>query len=321
MQLSLHIGENIWRKTGVVPKQLATMLRGGLVSANPQTVAVAASIASNMRNENKNVFAGVTGEDEIVKAADNYAYQIDVLGKSAQDAALAVAGLNDPTVKRAMGEADPVRNKFIADLHKVDMDTTFQRALGVEGGWFTSARGQFPNARVKAEAQRTFNEIALQHFEQYQNPGAAQHHAEREVSRLYGVNHGQIMKFPPNKAYPTVAGKHDYILEQARDDIEAYTGLQIPIEQVWLEPLPTGETAQAFRTGQRVPYQAFFTKHVNGFEVLDFVKGADGQPRKFVADPAAARRKQDQAAATEQQNYRAGGDARRVIDIQMTGGF
>jgi len=319
----LHVGVEIWQKTGIVPKQMATMLRGGLVSADPNTVAVAASVAANMLNPNRNVFAGVPGEEQIVQAADNYTYQIDVLGKNAQEAAIAVANLNNPTVKKAMGESDPVRNKFVADLRKVNIEDTFVKALGLEGGWFSSDRGQFPNDRVKAEAQKTYNEIALQHFEQYQNPATALHHAEREVSRFYGVNHGQIMKFPPNKAYPAVNGSQDYVLEQAREDVVAYTGLDIPIDRVWLEPSPTGQTAQAFRAGKRVPYELHFIKKVNGFDVYDFVKAAGGKPRLFVADVTRARAAQDANAARQQKNWRGAGesDFDRAFSTPVTGGY
>jgi len=295
----LHIGAEIWAKTGVVPKQLATLLRGGLASPDPTTVGYSSSVAMNMLAKNRNVFAGVTGESDIVKAADNYAYQINVLGRPAKDAAIQVANLNNPAVKTALGENDPARVAFAKTLtgsgttSGVNITNVLNSALGTDYSSlnpFSPSRPTFANERVKAEAARTYSEIAMQHFEQFRDPGAAQHHAEREMSRFYGVNNGRIMKFPPNNAYPLVGGSQDYILNQAREEVVKLSGLDIPIGQVWLEPSPDGRTAEAFRNGQRVPYEVHYLRHVNGHEIYDVVKGAGGKPRLFVADVERARR-------------------------------
>ena len=48
---------------------------------------------------------------------------------------------------------------------------------------------------------------------------------------LRRLSNGVLAKYPPERTYPDVDGKHDYVYRQAADDIKAATGAEIDPEE------------------------------------------------------------------------------------------
>ena len=125
-----------------------------------------------------------------------------------------------------------------------------------------------------------FAELASEHFGDYGDKDRAQAWATSQMKKLYGVSNGVLMKYPPERTYPDVDGKHDYVYRQAADDIKAATGAEIDPKSIYLMPIPT-LTAQAFRTGQPTPYALHYVEKVNDQPMHKVIHG-----KAFVADPA-----------------------------------
>lgn len=306
-----------WQRTGILPKAGATMLRGGLIGTDPKIVATAASVASNMLKENPNAFAGVEGGDEIGKAAANYAHYVDDLGLTADQAAQKIALQNSPEFQAKVNANAPARTAFQTklignaktagvDVEKIINDSVLGSA-GPGGlrdlvNWTT--RGRFTAPQL-AEAKQTFTELALDHYDRYNDPQAAQAYASRQITRFYGVEGGRLLKFPASKAYPEIAGSREYLFDQAKELVDQFTGLKVPKEDVFLQPTGSGSTAAAFRAGRAVPYEVHYITRENGQAVYHFIPG-----KVFIADIDRARRDAAKNARRAEQSQRA---ARRAL--------
>lgn len=276
----MQVALNIWQRTGVLPDGGAVKLRGGLVSTDPNQVAMAASIAANMLQRNPNAFAGVEGGSEIEQSAALYGHYVNDLGLTAQDAAQKVAQRNAPEVRRRVDVNKPATDAFRAKLRKNDVGNMLSNTFG---GWFTIDPEFTAPEQVNAAAQ-DYADFAIEHYEQHGDEGAAQAYAMQQMKKLYGAVNGRLMKFPPTRAYPPVMGSHDYIFQQAAGDIQRATGRKIAPDKIYLMPIPT-RTAQAFRAGRPVPYSIHYIDTVGGQQVYRTIPG-----QEFTADIGRAQR-------------------------------
>ena len=78
-----------------------------------------------------------------------------------------------------------------------------------------------------------------------------------DMSKLYGVSEvsgsDTIMKFPPEKYYPSIAGSHDYIREVALADART-----VDKDAMNVMLVPTKETADDIRTKQPPRYALYY---------------------------------------------------------------
>lgn len=290
------IALRIWDRTGILPKQGAIMLRGGLVSTDPAQVAASASVASNMLERNPNAFAGVDGGEEIGIAASNYAHYVDDLGMTAQQAANTIATQNSPEFKAKAKADEPTRNKFIDKVRGtgktpgIDIQAALNNALQGElgyietglniatfGGYKRARNGAFTSNAQVAEANQTFLELALVSYDKNHDEGAAIKYATDQMTRFYGVDRGRLMKFPASKAYPQIMGSREYIYDQAKEEVDKFAGFAVPKENIWL--VPTTSAADAFRAGRPVPYEVHYTTERDGQKVYHVIPG-----KSFIAD-------------------------------------
>ncbi len=301
-----------WQRTGILPTRGAQMIRGGLVSTDPNQVAAAASIASNMLKQNPNAFAGVDGGEEIGKAAAAYAHYVDDHVLTSQEAANKVAQMNSPEYQAKVQADKPAREQFQLSLlgDKTHPGINIEKVLndevlgkqGVIGGVYHyfagSDRGTFTDTQ-KAEANQTYTELALDHYDKFHDPAAAQAYAARQMGRFYGVEGGRLVKFPPSKAYPDIMGSREYVYDQAKQFVDHAAGFPVPKENIILQPAASGATAQAFRQGKPTPYEILYKTQVNGQDVYHHIPG-----KLFVADVDQARKDAAQKARAYEQKSR-----------------
>lgn len=301
----LAIGLRAWQRTGILPTQVGTMLRGGLVGTNPEQVKAAASVASNMLKENPNAFAGVNGGDEIGKAAANYAHYVDDLGMTDDEAANKIAQQNSPEYQAKIKADDSQRQQFITSLtgDKTHASTiNIQKIVGGSPSLLGRIEGQTSvslTPEQNAEARQTYLELALDHFDKFHDPSAAQSYAERQVQRLYGIEGGRFVKYPASKAYPQINGDNSYIYNQAKEFVDKAAGQSVPTKDIWLVPTASGSTAQAFRNGAPPPYEVHYITHQDGQAVYHVIPG-----KVFMVDMNKARADAAKSAAAYERSLR-----------------
>jgi hypothetical protein len=259
-----------------------------------------------MIKQNPNAFAGVEGGEEIGKAAANYAYYVDNLGMTAPEAATKIANQNSPEFQAKIKADQPKRDAFGKQLKETNIQSLVNSAVGGGGAfaaYFGGTRGEFAVPMQVNEAHQTYSEIALNHYDQFHDEGAAQEYAKRQIGRLYGIENGRLVKFPSSKAYPEVMGSRDYVYDQAAELVSKYVGFEVPKENVVLQPTASGSTANAFRAGKPAPYEVHYFTEKNGQRVYHVIPG-----KTFVADLDEARRKAALVArGVEQRRRETGG--------------
>jgi hypothetical protein len=272
---------DVWQRTGILGKAGGVALRGSMISTDPNQVSAGASIASNMLARNPNAFAGVEGGEEIERNALLYGHYVNDLGYSPQDAAARVAQQNSPEMRRKIQMGQPEVAAFRKEVQKTNVQSVLGRALDTT--WF-DGRPTFAGPEQRQAAAQDYADLAADHFQRYGDSSAAQAFALAQMKRLYGVVNGQLMKYPPTRAYPAIAGSQSYIFEQAAADIKSVTGRTVDPKNVYLLPVPTA-TAEAFRAGKAPPYEVHYIDQVGGQNVYRVLNG-----QAFYADPNAAAR-------------------------------
>lgn len=321
-------GLSVYSRTGIVPDATATMLRGALVSTNPQQVESAANIAANMMTRNPNVFAGVPGQSSLENAGSMYSHFTNDLGMSGQDAAKKIADMNSPDYQAKVKVRNDDVKAFQQDLAsptKSDALAVLQKALIPRSGPLNMWSG--PNINAMQPEQKgamllDYAELASDHFAQYGDKDAAKAYATAQMSKMYGVSNGALMKFPPEKAYPPVNGSTSYVYDQAAAAVKDRTGIDVAAKDVFLVPLPGGLTSEAFKAGRPPPYAVGYTHPVNGVPTPDILLGSNGKRAGFVADPApliAAQHAAAQEGALHADNIRQGVNA--IIPTLPQGGI
>jgi hypothetical protein len=267
-----------WQRTGILPTAGAVMLRGGLVSSDPNQVGEAAAVASNMIHANPNAFAGAEGQTDIEHAAVAYSHYIYDLGMSPKDAANRIATENDPKFKEKFKYNDPVTIENLNTLRKNGVNATQAFGGGVT----------FPNQDALNEANQTYYDEIRTELNRGSDINAAMAQAKAQLQKVYGPNAlGHIVKYPPERSYPQINGSWDYIYHDAQRTVKQETGRD-PIH-VNLMPIP-GVTDEDFRNGRPARYRVIYSYNVNGQTVVDSVPG------QFAADVGQANRAASEAA-------------------------
>jgi Phage tail lysozyme len=305
---------DVWQRTGILGKAGAVALRGTLISTDPAQVSAGASIASNMLARNPNAFAGVEGGDEIERSALLYGHYVNDLGASPQDAARRVAEQNAPEMRRKIAMGQPEVAAFRKTIQGADVAGTLGRALDTT---YFGGTPSFVGPEQRQAASQDYADLAADHFARYGDSSAAQSYAMAQMRRLYGVVNGRLMKYPPTRAYPVIAGSQQYVFDQAAADIRTVTGRTVDPKNVYLMPVPTA-TAEAFRKGDAPPYEVHYVDQVDGQNVYRVLTG-----KVFYADPSGVARAAGEAnqarLAKERQDYLAREQFQRGATIARFG--
>lgn len=261
----------MWEQTGILASQAVIGLRGGLVSTDPRQVRASANIAGNMLRRDPNAFAGVSGGEEIEKAALAFNHYVFDLGMSPADASARIGRENTPEFRAKIKVGQPVLDEYRKRIRKTGADNA---ALAL-GGSFAS-RGR------QAEANSTYTELTLSNLNDGHDLATAQAIAAKQMKKIYGVSRdGKIRKYPPERAYPAVGGSFDYIYRDAAVAVSKATGRTVDPSQVHLSAI-AGVTDDDMRNGRPARYGVIYEHEVKGQKVRDVVPGY------FTADVASA---------------------------------
>lgn len=259
--------QSIIDRTGMMPENAGSAIRGQLLSRDPAQVLQAATLASNAMARNPNVFTPLDGAEDIERAGTMLDYYVNTLGLPAEEAGQRLMADNDPQRPgRIRPDAEALR-LFAKDTR--DRFSAASIVARMPGG-----RGR-SIARVQELAVlEDFQAIASENFRLYGDEGAARHVAQREINRLYGVTaNGTFTKYPPENIYPAVNGSHDYLYDQAAERVQLTAGREVRPEDTFLMPLPT-VTAEAWRRGEQPAYSLGYRYEVDGQQVYDILPGA-----------------------------------------------
>lgn len=313
---------DVWSKTGILAPSGAVALRGGLISTDQERVLASATLAGNMLASNPNAFAGVTGQADLEKAGSIFNHMVNERGLTPEEAAQRIAQENDPQYRAKIKVTDQAVADFQKDLFKSDQTAAILDAF--DPGYLSSEPGMPVLPAQRQALLSDFVEAAADAYRMTGDPEAAKAVATTAIKKQWGVSRGALVKFPPEKAYPSSGSEddpHGYVYAQAAQDVFTATGKAVASDDVFLAPLPGGQTAESFRQGKLPPYQLVYrhTDPASGQTVFDVLPGKKG----FVPDVKKAQDavSSDRLKKLEEENatarYQAWQDQKKQYDMQM----
>lgn len=282
--------DSIVTRTGIVPPSVSTQIRGAFVSPDPQKVAAGARMAVSLMSRNRNIFAGEQGREDIEGNATKYEHYSELWGP--EGAAQRLAQENDPAFKARVPTLKG------DDLDKIVKDNVRATDIGKEfGSWWSNAKVGF-TLETKLQATRDYEEVFKDELLKTANGDVneARKQAFRKLKNLYAPTNvngsNTVMRFAPEgaAAYKGIDNVSDKIAAQAVEAIKNSTGQVVNRKDLVLAPVPFGQTASVYDTGEPPPYYLFY-RTPNGLETA---KGA------FVADP---QRMRDEISAERQKAF------------------
>lgn len=271
-QMAVTTGAFI-EQSGYVPKKVAAAIRNGITSQDPAQVASSLAEAANIYERAPTAVDHMDGGSEIRDAAASFRHLLDDRGMSAEQAAQRIIEQRSPEAKRNAAVLDKSAEDFIKKQREGGLSPILNAFnppgwTGAPEAGFTPALGEAMLADYLEIAREKFVGPALG------DPEVAKAQALAELKTLYDVTRVSgsptLMKFPPEKSYPTVRGSHDYLREAAMADAQEASG-GMDVTGIALESTP--DTAADIRAGRLPRYRLRFSTDENGQAVWHEVLG------------------------------------------------
>jgi hypothetical protein len=220
-------------RTGMVPSGAGTALRGALVSNDPAKVAPALTIASNLINKNPNALTGISGQDDIEKAATSFQHYVEHYGMTADAAAKEIIKQQAPEYKA--DRAAKIKNEDIDQIIKKQVSVSDLTSAFNESTLGSLSFGLLgrPSAEFTPEGRKVaysdYVESFRDHYLETGDVSLAKKQAASDMRQVWGVSElnggGTIMRYPPEKAqaYAGVPNVGAAIAMQAQDEIAKAT--------------------------------------------------------------------------------------------------
>ena len=240
----------LFDRTGIMPQQFATAMRGALVSEDAQKMTAALTAASNMLRQNPNAMAGVEGGSDIQKQAQRYDFLTQDFGLSSEQA-----------VQKMMQEArdpdrlNPVKSEQL-DKFRKDYLTQEKIQSRLTGNWTGIIGGEMPKGQQGAAIGSIYAEFAREGFDVHRDPAMAMKFADAKMKEQFSVQNGVITRYAPDKAgLPALPGArdgHKWVSEQAAQIVQQRLGVIVGADQVVLLPVERDgtSTSSVFRSRQ-----------------------------------------------------------------------
>lgn len=293
MGANMQALDQIYQKTGIVPKSAAVSLRGALVGTDSEKAGEALQVISNILAKNPNGFAGVADDGKLAQAGVAYQHYLDQ-GFDTDAAVRRVMDANNPALKPKVNVSEPDVKAFTDGITAGTLSKAYdQNILPFIGN---------PQVGVSPDQQTSiiadFREVAGDFYKQSGDASLAMAQARAQLDKVYGVTSVfgglRVMKYPPEKTYPPVAGSQAYVIKQATADVIRAVGEKNFDDwragSVTLLPIP-GRTEAAFASGKPVPYMLSYQTVVNGQPTWNVLYG-----KEFTADVALAQKQASEGA-------------------------
>ena len=300
-------------RTNIVPKSAVADMRGSLASNDPKRVAAAANLATNLLTKNPTIFAGVDGGTELENTAVKMSQYVERFGMSAEDAAKKLIEENTPEYKA----------KIKARIKNEDVNEIVKKKLSIDdmrGAFDTSFLGLARNPQIeftpeaRQSAYSDYVELFRDSYLETGDVDVAKAQAFKQLKKVWGVSQvtgkDVVMRYPPDRS-PAMAGIEDApgkIAMQAVESIKGMTGEDVPRDKIMFAPMPGGQTARPYVSGQPAPYMLSWFDKNGTLHMLN-----PGQA--FVADPVAMREK---VTAERKRQFDVQREAADMIDPDLT---
>jgi hypothetical protein len=201
-------------RTGVIPDKVEADIRVATLSEKPAEIAAAMESAARVEYMAPKAFQTMSGAGELQKDLASFQHMVNDRGFSGEDAARKLLERRSPDFKRNEEILAPAAEKIIKDLSVSDITDHF------DGGILASEPGAGADPSTQNALLSDYREAFKEEFiATGGNEAEAKARAAKVLSKTWGVStvtgDSQMMKYPPEKFYPSVQGGYDYIREDA----------------------------------------------------------------------------------------------------------
>jgi hypothetical protein len=204
----------IVRQTGAVPSDVVDLLRGMIRSPDGDRAYWALDLMSQIQRANDKAYDSFPADDQ--KDLDFWQARRDYMTQ--EEMVKALRGPMDPAERNARIALREQGRKLFTDEN--GPLRTFDAASLFRGNNLFGNINQPAPRWVDAQLETDFQTLFLDNYERYGNVDEAKKAAETQLKRVWGpTNIGAddtLMKYPPEKFYPTVQGSHNWLEEQIR---------------------------------------------------------------------------------------------------------
>lgn len=237
------LAAQVFDKTGIVPQQFATAIRGALISEDKARVSAGLSVTANMLRQNPNALAGVEGGSDLENSAIEYRRLTEGLGMSTEQAAeRIVRDARDPE------KLSPVKQEQLQQFRKqsLSQEKIDERLQSSLSSWnpFSDApfSAQLPTGQQRTALSGFYKAFAEEGFERHRDPDAALKYADAQFGKQFGTQNGTITRYPPAKTgLPKISGSgsdgYRWINEQAAQTVKDQMGVVVDPDQIVLVPV------------------------------------------------------------------------------------
>jgi hypothetical protein len=247
------VAEDWIRSTGNIPTSVVAGARQGLNSTGVASVADGMELSAKLYQWAPTALEAAPNGKDIQDAALAYNEYVYGRGLTSQEAAARWIALHSPEALEKRARLKEPAKDFLKTLSLSDVTSAMDTSILP----FTK-----PSAGLTQDQQQVvmadYSKIAEEKFiETGGDADLAKKLALADMSKLYGVSDvsgsDTIMKFPPEKYYPSIAGSHDYIREVALADART-----VDKDAMNVMLVPTKETADDIRTKQPPRYALYY---------------------------------------------------------------
>nr|WP_313709009.1 hypothetical protein [Brucella intermedia] len=217
--------EELVRQSGTLPQSVLNKIRAGADSQVAAEVEAAMNAASRFAQVNPSALGRREGGEAIQRKVDDFDYYVNTLNLSPSDAARRIAEQNDPNKVRDRKALEPAAKEFRKQLEGADIGAIFDDSVL---GWRSNPNVGFTEGQAAGIAADYLAIAEEQFYATGGNTELAKSRANQEMKRLYGVTEiggsRTIMKYPPEKFWPSMPGASDpyaYAKDQLIDDLAA----------------------------------------------------------------------------------------------------
>lgn len=296
------------QETGYIPEPERASIRNGVLSDDIATFASTMQRADWYQKAAPRHFESASGFDAAQESLSDWRYYTNDLGMGPDEAARRIISSRSDEVQRSEEVLGKQADKLLESRTVEEVTSHFDGVFRWEPG--TGATLDTKN-QLLVEYRREFRDEFLRTGDE----GVAKRRALDTLQRTWGVSSvsgsSQLMKYPPEKMYPPVAGSHDYLTEDAMATAKEYADGEV--ERIALIPRP--ETRRDFQANRPPRYSlVYFEK---GSQVPEMVPGTWAMPmeeiqalqeKRNMEAREAARERRDELRQEEERRYPEGRD-------------
>lgn len=268
-------------QAGFIPSESAKLLSDMVMSDDPKAREYATGVLSTAQSANPGILDRSAGINDI--AAKQVLLTNQLRGLYTPDQiAERLRDMNDPRQSAVNANIRKEARKLFSDnLTTDDIVATFD-------SWMPGDAAAAPISVGQSEALRQdFQTAFAEGYLISGNEGKAKEYAEQLIKKHWAPTRiggkSRLTKFPPESFYPAINGNHDWVEEQARDELLLGSGVEFQlVPDAQTEAEGKRYTAAEDKTGLgNASYQVSF---INELGYPDVMRDAEGAPLRWAAE-------------------------------------